>query len=127
MATVKLSGDTLLETIQSNDVVLLDFWASWCGPCLRFGPIFERVSEKYPDVVFGKIDTEAHPEISGELEIQAIPTLMAFRDGVLVFREAGALNQAGLEQLVEAVKAIDSEELRAQVAASEAAQQDGSD
>ena len=117
MPTTALTEASFEETIKSNDIVLLDFWASWCGPCLRFGPVYEKVSEAHPDVVFGKLDTEAYGQLAGALQIQAIPTLMAFRGGVLVYREAGAMNAAGLEQLVSAVAALDVDEVRRQATA----------
>ena len=125
MATVELTEENFAATITDNETVLVDFWASWCGPCLRFGPVYEKVSEAHPDVVFGKLDTEAYGQLAGALQIQAIPTLMAFRGGVLVYREAGAMNAAGFDQLVEAVKALDVEEVRQQAAAAQAAHEAG--
>src|SRR3954454_4471970 len=96
----------------SDGIVLIDFWASWCGPCLRFGPIFERVSEKHPDAVFAKVDTEAEQELAGAFEIRSIPTLMIFRDRVLLYAEAGALPEQALDDIVAKVKALDMEDVR---------------
>lgn len=116
MATVQLTDENFSSTIEGNDTVLIDFWASWCGPCLRFGPVYEKVSAEHPDAVFAKLDTEAYPQLAGALQIQAIPTLMAFRGGVLVYREAGAMNASGLKQLVGAVEALDIDDVRAKAA-----------
>ncbi|WP_040158508.1 thioredoxin [Nigerium massiliense] len=125
MATVEMTQDNFVSTVEGSGTVLVDFWASWCGPCRMFAPVFEEASEKHGDVTFAKVDTEANQQLAGALEIQAIPTLMAFRDGVLVYREAGAMNASGLEQLIEAVKGIDSEELKKQVAAAQAQDAEG--
>jgi len=116
MATVNINAEDFESTITDNDIVLVDFWAEWCGPCKRFGPIYEKASEEYQGVVFAKLDTDANQELSGQLGIEGIPTLMAFREGVLVFNQAGALPGAALKQVLEAVKGLDMDEVHAQVA-----------
>src|SRR5512144_1132555 len=117
MATVEITADNFEDTIEKSGIVLLDFWAEWCGPCRSFAPVFEKASEVHTDVVFGKIDTEAQQELAGAANIQAIPTLMLFRDGVLLFREAGALPPAALEELVSQARALDMEKVKAEIAA----------
>lgn len=121
MATTELTADTMQQTISENDIVLVDFWADWCGPCKRFGPIFEDSSETNPGIVHAKVDTEAEQQLAAELQITSIPTLMAFREGVLVFSQAGALPAPALAQVVDAVKALDMDDVRAQIAAADAA------
>ena len=116
MATIEINAEDFEDTITDNDIVLVDFWAEWCGPCKRFGPIYEKTSEEYQGVVFAKLDTEANRELSGQLGIEGIPTLMAFREGVLVFNQAGALPGQALKQVIDAVKGLDMEEVHAQVA-----------
>ena len=121
MATTQLTAETIGQTINENDIVLVDFWAAWCGPCQRFGPVFEASSEQHPDVVHAKVDTEAEQQLAAELQILSIPTLMAFREGILVFNQAGALPGPALEQVVQAVKALDMDEVRDKISEHESA------
>src|ERR1051325_5342181 len=116
MATLNISADTFEDTITDNDIVLVDFWAEWCGPCKRFGPIYEKASEEYRDVVFAKLDTEENQMLTTQLGIEGIPTLMAFREGVLVFNQAGALPAPALKQVIDAVKDLDMDEVHVQAA-----------
>jgi len=116
MATVNLTTESFEETVGKDGIVLVDFWAEWCGPCKRFAPIFEQSSDAKTEIVHAKVDTEAHPELQMQFGITAIPTLMAFRDGVMVFNQAGALPGPALANLVEAVEALDMDEVRAKIA-----------
>lgn len=116
MATLNINSDNFEETITDNEIVLVDFWADWCGPCKRFAPIYEKTSDQYEGVLFAKLDTDANQALSGQLGIEGIPTLMAFREGVLVFNQAGALPGPALKEVVDAVKGLDMEQVHAQVA-----------
>ncbi|MCC7111265.1 MAG: thioredoxin, partial [Deltaproteobacteria bacterium] len=114
MATREATDENFNEIVEKNGIVLIDFWAEWCGPCKRFGPVFEAASEKYPDVVFAKVDTEAQPALAGAFGIRSIPTLMVFRDSVLIFQQAGSLPAAALDELVGKVKELDMDKVRAE-------------
>jgi thioredoxin 1 len=117
MATVELTAENFESTVTGEGLVLLDFWAAWCGPCRMFGPVFERVSGKHPDAVFGKIDTEAQPELAAAFGISSIPTLMVIRDAVALYAQPGALPEQALEQLIGKAREIDMDEVRKALAA----------
>jgi len=120
MATMTLTKDNFQQTVTTDGITLVDWWAAWCGPCRMFAPVFEKASEKHPDITFGKIDTEDQPELAGMAQIMSIPTLMVFRDGVLVFSQAGALPEPALEQVIKAVRDLDMDEVKKQVAEQQA-------
>jgi thioredoxin 1 len=120
MATTALTAGSFEQTVNGQGIVLVDFWASWCGPCRYFAPVFEQASQKHEDIVFGKVDTEAEQGLAAAAGISSIPTLMAFRDGILVFSQPGALPAAALEQLIQAVRDLDMDDVRARLAAQEA-------
>ena len=123
MATVDITADTFEETIEKNDIVVVDFWAEWCGPCKSFAPIYEEVSNDYDDVVFGKIDTEAEQELGAHFQIRSIPTLMIFREQVVLFSQAGMLNNTQLKEVIAKVQELDMKEVHAEIAKGE--QQEG--
>ena len=122
MSTVELTAENFENTVSADGIVLVDWWASWCGPCRQFAPVFEEASETHEDITFGKIDTDAQQQLSAMANIQSIPTLMAFRDGILVFSQAGALPAPALEQVVQAVRDLDMDDIRRQIAEAETAE-----
>lgn len=115
MATTDLTQETFQETIEGNDIVLVDWWADWCGPCKMFAPVYDEVSQQHDDIVFGKIDTEDQQQLAAAAGISSIPTLMAFRENVLVFSQPGAINAQQLDQLIEQVRGLDMEDVHTQV------------
>ena len=120
MATVELTQDNFNQTVEDSDILLLDFWAEWCGPCKTFGPIFEKVSAQHDDVTFGKIDTDEQQALGAAFEVRSIPTIMAIRDGVMVFKQAGVLPEAALEDLIKQVRDLDMDEVKKEIAEHEA-------
>lgn len=119
MATIELTQNNFEEVVGGKDMVIVDFWAPWCGPCVSFAPTYEKISDKFPDIIFGKVNTEVEQELAGYFQIRSIPTLMVFRQNVVVYSEAGALPASGLEQLIEQAQKLDMDEVRKEIAAQE--------
>lgn len=119
--TITLTGESFMETVSKDGITIVDFWAEWCGPCRMFGPIFEEASRRHTNINFGKVDTEAEQQLAAQANITSIPTLMAFRDGVLLYNRPGAMNAAGFEELIAAIEGLDMVAVKAEIAAGEAA------
>jgi len=119
MPTTEITKDTFNDTINTNNIVLMDWWAEWCGPCRSFAPVFEKASEQHTDIVFGKVDTETQPELAAMAGITSIPTIMVFREGILIFSQAGALPGTSLEELIGKIRELDMEQVHAALAAEE--------
>ena len=120
MATIEVTKDNIEETISKNEMVILDFWAEWCGPCKSFAPVFETASQKYPDVVFGKINTEEQQELAGQFQIRSIPNVMLFREQVMLFTQPGAMPATGIDSVIAQAKALDMAKIRQEIAEEEA-------
>lgn len=120
MSTLEITKENFQSTYEQNDIVILDFWAEWCGPCKSFAPVYEKVSEKFPKIIFGKIDTEAQPELAAHFEIRSIPTIMVIREGIELFFQPGAINEELLTELATKVSALDMDEVKKQIALEEA-------
>ena len=122
MATVNLTNDNFKDTIDNSDIVLVDFWAEWCGPCKMFAPIFEEISEKYPDIVFGKVNTEEQQQLAAMFQIRSIPTLMIFREQIVIFAQPGMLPASALDEIIGKAQELDMDHVRAEIAKQQAGQ-----
>ncbi|MEU7117250.1 thioredoxin [Streptomyces zaomyceticus] len=116
MPTVELTKENFEQTVTGSEIVLIDFWAGWCGPCRMFGPVYEKAAERHRDIVFGKVDTEAQPELAGAFQISSIPTLMAVRDRTVLYAQPGALPPQALEELIDRIRSVDMDDVRRQAA-----------